>query len=514
MPQWPIERWRRAVAPAEAPPTTVAFALTDPIASALRLSAVNPAALALGLRVGMPLADARARAPGLVCAPRDHPAERAALEALARWCVRFSPRTTPVLDAFSEDIAAGCGLYLDVTGVTHLFGGEADWLAAVLARLRALGLSAQGALADTAGLAAALAGFDRRALSGFVCPPGAGLAAIAHLPTACLRIAAKTRADLRAVGLKRVGEVQAVARASLARRFGETLVERLDQAAGEVAEAADPIAPATRVFALRRLLTPIVTTAAVALVARDLSVVVAGKLDRLGCGARSVRLDLCGVDGQARAIAVGFASPQADAVQLARVLVERAERTLETLDLGLGVEAVALVVTALARTQAHAIDLDPHAARRAHAAASLTTLADALRARLGADAVCFTQNRDSAIPERAQKRAVDARAAAAEPAPARADRPLFLLARPEPIETMAEAPDGPPRSFRWRRRMFKVSRSEGPERISDEWWRVQAPTRDYFRIETEEGRRLWLCREGLYGRETDRARWFVHGSFA
>jgi protein ImuB len=61
---------------------------------------------------------------------------------------------------------------------------------------------------------------------------------------------------------------------------------------------------------------------------------------------------------------------------------------------------------------------------------------------------------------------------------------------------------------------FRVARAQGPERIGAEWWRARAASRDYFRIETVEGRRLWLFREGLYGRETDRPRWFVHGSFA
>ena len=40
------------------------------------------------------------------------------------------------------------------------------------------------------------------------------------------------------------------------------------------------------------------------------------------------------------------------------------------------------------------------------------------------------------------------------------------------------------------------------------------PTRDYYLVEDEAGRRFWLYREGLYGRETAAPRWFVHGLFA
>ena len=91
---------------------------------------------------------------------------------------------------------------------------------------------------------------------------------------------------------------------------------------------------------------------------------------------------------------------------------------------------------------------------------------------------------------------------------------LRLFERPEPIEALAEVPDGPPLRFRWRRVLHEVAAIEGPERIAAPWWRRPgAPTRDYFRAEDALGRRFWLYREGLYGRETTQAKWFVHGVF-
>ena len=70
--------------------------------------------------------------------------------------------------------------------------------------------------------------------------------------------------------------------------------------------------------------------------------------------------------------------------------------------------------------------------------------------------------------------------------------------------------------FFWGRVAHAVARAEGPERIAMEWWRHHEPkpTRDYYRVEDSEGRRFWLYRDGLYGRETDRPRWYVHGLFA
>jgi len=82
------------------------------------------------------------------------------------------------------------------------------------------------------------------------------------------------------------------------------------------------------------------------------------------------------------------------------------------------------------------------------------------------------------------------------------------------VEAVAEVPNGPPVRFRWRRALYSIARSEGPERIAPEWWRDDALTRDYFRVEDSTGHRFWLYREGLYGRETMAPRWYLHGVFA
>jgi protein ImuB len=90
---------------------------------------------------------------------------------------------------------------------------------------------------------------------------------------------------------------------------------------------------------------------------------------------------------------------------------------------------------------------------------------------------------------------------------------LRLFERPEPVETIALFPDGPPVRFRWRRVLHEVVSYEGPERLAPPWWGAaqSGPTRDYFQAQDRDGRLFWLFREGLYGREAGTPRWFVHG---
>jgi protein ImuB len=148
----------------------------------------------------------------------------------------------------------------------------------------------------------------------------------------------------------------------------------------------------------------------------------------------------------------------------------------------------------------------------------LADLVDRLGARLGLRRVNRLMSRQTHIPEFAVM-AVPAhshrparRAAARPEAPS---RPIRLFDRPEPIETIAAVPDGPPVRFEWRRATHELAAIEGPERIAPEWWTVDGPdrTRDYFRAEDREGRRFWLFREGLFATETPRPKWYLHGLF-
>ena len=160
----------------------------------------------------------------------------------------------------------------------------------------------------------------------------------------------------------------------------------------------------------------------------------------------------------------------------------------------------------------------------ANTSGDVAELVDRLSTRLGRERVRRFAPRDSHIPEQAEltlpASAPPAAGAAAWPATEPGEpplRPIYLFDPPQPIDgVMAEVPDGPPKRFRWRRTLHEVARAEGPERIAGEWWRrhdAAPPTRDYFRVEDQRGRRLWIFRHGLF-EERETPRWYVHGVFA
>ncbi|MFZ3226267.1 MAG: DNA polymerase Y family protein, partial [Xanthobacteraceae bacterium] len=167
------------------------FVLVIAGAGGPRIAALNEAAEAAGLAVGEPLADARAKADVLQVRAVDAAADDDALRRLALWATRYTPTASPLCgDFWSEDNGAD-GVFLDVEGASHLFGGEESLIADLAARLDRFGLSARLAVADTPGAAWAASRFHRSPL--LVLPSGREAAALADMPIAALRLSSETR---------------------------------------------------------------------------------------------------------------------------------------------------------------------------------------------------------------------------------------------------------------------------------------------------------------------------------
>jgi len=171
-----------------------------------------------------------------------------------------------------------------------------------------------------------------------IAPPGAVRAALADLPARALRISPEAAAGLTRLGLARIGDLAAVPRASLARRFGSDLVLRLDQALGASPEPVSPSVPEP-VFAARLTLPePIGLRADLEAALERLLDRVCARLEEAARGARRLRLSVRRVDGAAQAQEVGLARPTRDAARLAPLF----DAALGRFDAGFGIDAVRL----------------------------------------------------------------------------------------------------------------------------------------------------------------------------
>jgi protein ImuB len=507
LPHLPIERLTRETvrtgfAP---PPDDRPFALVGNDTRGLILTAVNPVSARNGLLPGLGLADARAICPQLLTAPAAPDKDAEALLALARWASRYSP---------TLNVDGADGLWLDITGVSHLFGGERALLADLATRLARLGLSARLGAAETQGAAYALAHFAKNSPS--ITPDGALRSALAPFPVEALRLEPDTVHLLRRLGLKRIGQLYALPRASLERRFhsketAENVLRRLDQALGVRPETRTPLLPAPD-FTVRRVFAePLITHDGVIAALDHLAGALCQALTQGGHGARRVTLWAARTDGSAATIEAGLSAPSRTDSHLVRLLQDK----IEDIDMGFGVDLMMLA----------ALATEPLRDVQANLTADTTaitpeTLIDALANRLGARAVRRLFPQASHIPELAQ---VSCSAFAGLPSWIDADagkptRPLFLLAKPEPLAVMAEIPEGPPARFTWRRVNRRVTKVQGPERIAPQWWqalnaRTTARPRDYYRIEDTDGCRYWVFREGLYKDSAEPPCWFLHGVF-
>jgi protein ImuB len=505
------------------------------------LAAVNPASAAKGIAAGMPLADALSFLPGLLIRPVELAEDAAALRRLAEWCGRYSPWTA--LDGDN-------GIKIEIAGSAHLWGGEAELAADLSQRLARQGIAHRLAIADTLGAAWAVAryaaseamaspcGFLVEAggtagiAASIIVPPGETATALTPLPIAALRLDPTIVEGLYRVGLRRVGEVMAMPRDALARRFGEAVARRLNQALGELPEPLSPLGEVPTRRVRLSLPEPISDPADLARAAERLTQDLVTRLAREGMGARRLDLVFHRADGRVERIRIGTARPSRDAAHLAKLLVGK----LDTVDPGLGIEDVILAAFAVETLAAEQIEMTGAAG----VSTGTAPLFDRIGARLGLDALARLESRESHIPERASVATAIANnphppaAAAADSlprvrgrvgvgaSPQKPPRPVRLFAPPEPIEAFWVLPDDPPFRFTWRRRIHRIAQADGPERIAEEWWRpngqlidgASAPDaiRDYYRVEDSSGRRFWLFRAGLPGDPPPR--WFLHGVFA
>lgn len=461
------------------------FALTLKQSNAKHLYCLNAEATQQGLHQGMSHSDARAFCPRLQTAPADVLQDQQFLRTLRRWATRYCPWI---------GVEGRDGLILDISGSAHLFGGEDGMLRDMRTRLLRAGLSVQIGVAATRGAAWALAHHGEG-----VAPLGDILPALQDLPVAALRLDEKTATALARLGLRKIGALATAPRAPLTRRFEPDVLMRLDQALGQQPEAITPLADPPHYGVRLTLPDPIGLISDVMAGAQRLLIQLCAKLKAQDMGARKLCITLRRVDQDHHQVELRLARPLCDPQRILPLF----ERGLAEVDAGFGIDQLRLEAT----------QVEPLPARQiTHISTGhkgqLEDLITRIGTRIGLENIQRFLPADSHIPERSF---IVAPAAYSEPASDWAitnPRPLCLFP-PEPI---AGTGPHPPTRFRWRRMSLTTGRATGPERIAPEWWleddNWRSGLRDYWRIETTQGRRLWL----FYTPQNPG--WFVQGEFA
>jgi protein ImuB len=446
--------------------------------------------------------------------PVDPPADRQALESLCQWCQRYSP-TVGI-----EAPPTGGGpdtLLANIAGCAHLFGGEQMLARRVTRELKQRGFDARVAIADTVGAAWAVAHFGRACTT---VPPGAQQQVLDPLPVAALRLPPETATLLLELGIESIGQLRALARASLPARLGTEVLRRLDQALGNseepiVARRALPPLEIDHCFEAPIAKAEMIEAAIEAMLRR-----LARRLAAQGQAVERLECRLYLASGRHVPIEIGLVRPRS----ASQYLMEMIRLRLESLRLPAPVIAIRLktLLTAPQTGEQYHLFAAPPASQR-----QLCELLDRLSGRLGNGCVVKPRLVSDPQPERAcrydpvvgsqkeKDRASRARQrlpkhtagpAAVVPLPALA-RPLRLLNRPLAARVWSVVPGGPLTRLQWQGEDERIWRSWGPERIQTGWWRGQPANRDYYQVETASGRRYWLFRRLRDGR------WFLHGLF-
>ena len=464
------------------------------VKNAMSLQAVDRRATSLGLSFGQPLANARAMLPELKVVQADEKADAKLLGQIADWCDRFTPYVA--LDGPNR-------LLLDVTGATHLFGGEQIMLDQICKRLEAQGFAVRGAMAGTAAAARALCRYQ----NGVVIEMGKQAEAIKPLPVEALGLDPTIAKAFRRAGLKTVAQVAGRKRSELTARFGAATQSIIDEILSHDARPISPRLPRAEYSGEQVFPEPIATDHLINATLRSLSENLSEKMQKNGLGARRLEAVFFRADGALRNISIALGMATRDPNIILRLFREKLDVLNDPLDPGFGFDLIRLSATEVERFTVEAADLDTDLIVQKE----IGFLIDRLATRFGPNRILKFQPNDTHIPEKSF-RAVPAQNTAASKIVWKKirstsvvpRRPLRMFARPERVHMITTT------QLNWRRTARSIIEQEGPERIAGEWWRqeeAQSP-RDYVRMEDETGRRYWL-----YQNSVDQ-QWFLHGLFA
>jgi protein ImuB len=456
--------------------------------------AVSREAYETGIRAGMTLAEARAICSHVVHLEHEPHKDAVALEALARWMMRFSPVVA---------VATNGSIFLDLTGCERVFKGLSNLFNQVAAAMKRFRVSARLAVAPTPGAAWAIAYASGKS----ICDAAEIATALEDLPPIALRISRDTAATLHHLGIDTIGQLMRLPRDTLPARFGNELLKRLDQALGNIPEPLVPLEPFAPIQARMDFDGAVESLEAIWIVFKKLITQVVADLLRRGHGAREIEVEFYRAYAVTLCKTIYLSRPSRDPSNLFNLL----RCAMETVQTDVGFLGISLIVARSQRVSDEQIQLLEH--EEFVAETELSHLIERLCIRLGNEVIEQPVLVESYVPEKAWQKGSGFRVKGSGGTLSLSflnPKPLTLNPFPEEIHaivTPSEDRDGRPVSFTWRGKVHRLPHAVGPERIAGQWWQGHHRTRDYFDVEDEEGRRFWVFRV----METNR--WYVQGEF-
>lgn len=474
---------------------SIPFVVSAPLKGKVVITAANCFAERKGIYVGMALADARAIYPSFISLPDKPGLSEKILKQISEWCIRFTPVAS--VDPLG-------GIILDASGCSHLWNGDATYIATIIKRIEEKGFQVKAAMADTIGAAWATSRFCEIAC---IVPPGKQIEAIRLLPPESLRIEPQTSERLHKLGLHQVSELLVMKRTILRSRFGDVIIKRINQATGNEPEFIHPIQPIEPFSERLSCLEPIVRREGIEIALRNLLELLCKKLVSSGKGIRNATFKGYRVDDKEVSISIGTNAASINTEHLFKLFSIK----LSTIEPALGIELFILEATRVE-------DYIPKQEKLWHQSGDLNAHGiaewlDRVSGKLGINAVYRYLPEAHYWPERSIKKSTSLEDKPEAPWITTKPRPFRLLPAPERIEVTAPIPDYPPMMFRYKGKLHKIIRADGPERIEQEWWLQDGQHRDYYAVQDDDGCKYWVFRLGHYTAEKNHT-WYLHGFFA
>jgi len=472
---------------------TIPFVLRTSSHGRMIITAANVEAEKSGIHTGMVLADARVFVNNLEVHDDKSDLNNRLLKRLAEWCIRFSPIVAVDLPN---------GLLIDASGCSHLWGGDHLYLKDIIKRLNARGYDVRVAIADTIGAAWATARFGSNA----IIESGKHIDELMKLPPEALRLEPGIIQRLHKLGLRQIKQFLSMPRQALRRRFGSVFIQRLDQAVGQEIETIEPVIPIEPYQERLPSLEPIVTAKGIEVALHQLLEQLCFRLRYEQKGLRVAIFQGYRVDGKIEQVQEATNRPTHHVKHVFKLF----ENKLSSIEPALGIE---LFVLTAPKVEDHLSQQEKMwEGSLGLQDERLSELIDRLASKVGIEQVHRYVPDEHYWPERSFKLSSSLNQQPDIEWRDDKPRPLQLLRIPERIEVTAPIPDYPPMLFRYKGEIHKVMKSDGPERIEQEWWLQNGQHRDYYRVEDEAGHRYWVFRLGHY--DDKEFKWFIHGFFA